>query len=104
MRRELPEHMHRRRLIVDEGTSLARGRDFATQDDRSAVGLNAIGFKHFRGSAFGGGFEIEDGGEDGLLRAGADDLGSVSPSAGTVADDVGRARPTVSGIVGTNRR
>ena len=44
--RELLENGHGRRLVVDKHPSLARGQNFAAQDDLVSFGVNAVILKH----------------------------------------------------------
>ncbi len=46
VRRELLQHRHRRRLIVDEDAALAAGRNLAAQDDLAFFGVDSVGLQN----------------------------------------------------------
>ena len=69
VRRQLLEHRHRRRLVVDEDAALAAGRNLAAQDDLAFLGVDAVGFQH---RADGGRVGVEDRGDHRLVGAMAD--------------------------------
>ena len=82
-------------LVVDEDAALAGGEDFAAEDDVVAFGVDAVFFE----DGFGAGGGLEDAGDDGFVRAVADNVGRgfAAHQQGERIDEDGFARAGFAG-------
>ena len=76
LRRKLPQHGHRRRLIVHVDAALAAGADLAPQQNLVALGIDPVLLEDLFGTWRG----LKDAAQHGLLRAEAHHIaGGLAP-------------------------
>ncbi len=69
--RDLLQHRHRRRLVVDENPALAASSDFPPDDERRVLRIQAIRFENLFDTLGGAAFRLEDGRHDRPLGTGS---------------------------------
>ncbi len=72
---QLLQHRHGRGLVINEDAAFAASRNFAPQDDRFILRIEAIVFEDSRNRLGRAAFNLEHGGDDGALCSSANDIG-----------------------------
>ena len=95
----MSQNSQSRRLIIYEDAALAAGGDFAAQNDRFVFLVDSVSFQNLRDQLLSLAFGFKDGGDDGFLCPGTNDVGGsfVAQQKGEGVDQDGLAGSRLPG-------